>query len=143
MGRQATLLRPNPILTCHVATPACAGVLVSSMKLIAFHGCFSWLTFRVMNLPLTYTASAACSRLTSHAAPAAWGVRRLGVPSGLPDLQRPVLLTSSAAGFCCLSSLRPAAICAHICGGAAWLRGAAGAGACGGERGGGGWGAGR
>jgi hypothetical protein len=29
------------------------------MKLIAFHGCFSWITFRVMGLPLTYTASVA------------------------------------------------------------------------------------
>ena len=36
------------------------------MKLIAFHGCFSWITFRVMGLPLTYTASvasAACALL--------------------------------------------------------------------------------
>ncbi|EFN55069.1 hypothetical protein CHLNCDRAFT_134947 [Chlorella variabilis] len=56
-GRQRTAMALNRAL---------GGVLVSSMKLIAFHGCFSWITFRVMNLPLTYTASvasAACALL--------------------------------------------------------------------------------
>lgn len=39
----------------------CAGVLISSVKLIAFHGCFSWITFRAMALPLTYTVRRCCS----------------------------------------------------------------------------------
>lgn len=50
---------PSP---CHAAPPARApppGVLVSTFKLITFHGCFTWITFRAMGLPLTYTASVA------------------------------------------------------------------------------------
>ncbi|KAI3438020.1 hypothetical protein D9Q98_000463 [Chlorella vulgaris] len=56
-GRQRTAVALNRAL---------GGVLVSSIKLIAFHGCFSWITFRVMGLPLTYTSSvaaAACALL--------------------------------------------------------------------------------
>lgn len=51
------------------------------MKLIAFHGCFSWLTFRVMNLPLTYTASGPRRR------PCSSGPCRLSARAALPGLR--------------------------------------------------------
>lgn len=35
-------------------------MLISAVKLIAFHGCFSWITFRAMALPLTYTVRHCC-----------------------------------------------------------------------------------
>jgi len=39
---------------------ALPGVLISAVKLIAFHGCFSWITFRALALPLTYTVRFGC-----------------------------------------------------------------------------------
>lgn len=40
---------------------ALPGVLISAVKLIAFHGCFSWITFRALALPLTYTVRLCCT----------------------------------------------------------------------------------
>eukprot|EP00887_Chlorella_sp_A99_P007660 scaffold20.g7660.t1 len=45
---------------------ALGGVFLSSMKLVAFHGGFTWLTFRAFSIPLVYTAavaSAVCALL--------------------------------------------------------------------------------
>ncbi|GAB4819140.1 hypothetical protein N2152v2_006186 [Parachlorella kessleri] len=42
-------------------TKALGGVFVSSVKLVAFHSAFTWLTFRMFALPLTYTATVLCA----------------------------------------------------------------------------------
>lgn len=52
---------PHRVTNSPLCSVLPAGVLVSSIKLIAFHGCFSWITFRVMGLPLTYTVSGSCA----------------------------------------------------------------------------------
>ncbi|KAL6780470.1 hypothetical protein ACKKBF_B13030 [Auxenochlorella protothecoides x Auxenochlorella symbiontica] len=56
-GRERAALELNQALS---------GVLLASAKLMAFHGVFTWLTFRVFGVPLAYTAavlSAVCALL--------------------------------------------------------------------------------
>lgn len=36
-------------------------MFISSLKLVAFHGTFTWLTFRMFAVPLAYTATVACA----------------------------------------------------------------------------------
>ena len=36
-------------------------MFISSVKLVAFHSAFTWLTFRMFALPLTYTATVVCA----------------------------------------------------------------------------------
>lgn len=57
---QVSLLRP---LTWHSSDPLppSPGVFISSLKLVAFHGTFTWLTFRMFAVPLAYTATVACA----------------------------------------------------------------------------------
>lgn len=51
---------PNP-LAPSLPSPAPAGVFISSLKLVAFHMGFTWLTFRMFGVPLAYTAAVVCA----------------------------------------------------------------------------------
>lgn len=107
-----------------------AGVLLASAKLMAFHGVFTWLTFRVFGVPLAYTVSrwARCLQcLPGHGC----GFAAVLFQAQGTHLRRHRTepRPSRPAGRRPLRRVRAAALHPHLRRGAAWQRAAGGPGA--------------